>query len=302
MAKKRMFRLDVLETDAFMDMPLTTQALYFHLNLRADDDGFVGNPKRIVHSIGANIDDLNLLIAKRFVLTFEDGVIVIKHWRLHNNLTAFRYQETQYIEDKSMLRIKDNSAYSFEHGNLIDDSHYVEVGKRQSKDETKTRQRRDKDEREEISIDNNNINNILSSNPVKEIVDYLNQATGKNFKATTGKTKKCISARLKEGFSVDDFKAVIDIKCKKWLKDDKMRDYLRPETLFGTKFEGYLNEAPQKKTVIPDPIEEQPQEEVLDIRTGYELLPQNEWTEDEIEDAVSKGTITEEEAHSILWG
>lgn len=164
MAKKRMFRLDVLETDAFMDMPLTTQALYFHLNLRADDDGFVANPKMITRNIGASMDDLNLLIAKRFVLLFEDGVIVIKHWRLHNNLTTNRYQETKFIEDKSFLLIKDNGAYSLDHGEPIDDTHYIEVGKRE------TRQRRatvsSKTAKDKIRIDKNRLDkNSIDKTP-----------------------------------------------------------------------------------------------------------------------------------------
>lgn len=156
MAKKRMFRLDVLETDAFMEMPLSTQALYFHLNLRADDDGFVGNPKMITRNVGATIDDLNVLIAKRFLLTFEDGVIVIKHWRLHNSLSQNRYQETKYLEDKAELLIKDNGSYSFNSGKPIDDTRYIEAGKRQTVqrrvlDEPKTSL--DKNRKEEISIE-----------------------------------------------------------------------------------------------------------------------------------------------------
>ena len=156
MAKKRMFRLDVLETDAFMEMPLSTQALYFHLNLRADDDGFVGNPKMITRNVGATVDDLNVLIAKRFLLTFEDGVIVIKHWRLHNSLSQNRYQETKYLEDKAELLIKYNGSYSFSSGKPIDDTHYIEAGKRQTVqrrvlDEPKTSL--DKNRKEEISIE-----------------------------------------------------------------------------------------------------------------------------------------------------
>ena len=121
MAKKRMFSLGVLETDAFMDMPLSAQALYFHLNLRADDDGFVGNPKRVTQNIGASLDDLKLLVVKRFVLAFEDGVIVIKHWRMHNVIRADRYTETNFVDDMKLLDIKDNGAYTFkdfaEYGN-----------------------------------------------------------------------------------------------------------------------------------------------------------------------------------------
>lgn len=127
-----MFRLDVLETDAFMDMPLSTQALYFHLNLRADDDGFIGNPKMIVRNIGASMDDFNLLLAKRFVLQFESGVIVVKHWRMHNTLSKGRYHETNFTDEKRLLLLKDNGAYSFSEGNPIDDSRQIEMGQRQA--------------------------------------------------------------------------------------------------------------------------------------------------------------------------
>lgn len=112
MAKKRMFSLGVLDTDAFMDMPLSAQALYFHLNLRADDDGFIGNPKRIVKVIGASDDDLKLLVAKRFVLAFEDGVIVIKHWRMHNAIRKDRYTQTNFYDDLLSLKMKPNGSYT----------------------------------------------------------------------------------------------------------------------------------------------------------------------------------------------
>lgn len=131
MAGKRMIRLDVIDTDAFLEMPLSTQALYFHLNFRADDDGFIGNPKRILRTIGAQEDDLKLLIAKSFVIQFEDGVIVIKHWRMHNTLSAKRYHETKYLEHKDNLLLKKNGAYSLHEGKKIDDSHLIEMSKRQ---------------------------------------------------------------------------------------------------------------------------------------------------------------------------
>lgn len=158
MARKRMFRLDVLETDTFMDMPLTTQALYFHLNLRADDDGFIGNPNQIVRSIGASMDDLKLLIAKRFILTFEDGVIVIKHWRLHNTLSQNRYHETNFIDDKAMLRIKDNKAYTFDETYApLCDTRLIEMSKRQTIDEHKTNIDKQKTNLDKNSIDKDSI-------------------------------------------------------------------------------------------------------------------------------------------------
>ncbi|WP_207661394.1 hypothetical protein [Ruminococcus sp. AF17-22AC] len=139
MAQKRMFTMKIVDSDAFLDMPATTQCLYFHLNMRADDDGFIGNPKRIMKITGASEDDLRLLIAKRFVLTFEDGVIVIKHWRMHNTLSRDRYVETSYTDEKKMLLLKDNGSYSLTGGNPIDDTRLIERSGRQ------TQQRRNKD-------------------------------------------------------------------------------------------------------------------------------------------------------------
>lgn len=119
MANKRMFTMHIVDSDAFLDMPLSTQALYFHLNMRADDDGFIGNPKRIQRLIGASEDDLKILVAKRFVLAFEDGVIVIKHWRMHNTIRKDRYTPTAYQEELSELLLKGNSSYSFTTGNQL---------------------------------------------------------------------------------------------------------------------------------------------------------------------------------------
>ena len=112
MAERRMFTQKIVDSDAFLDMPLTTQALYFHLNMRADDDGFINNPKKIQRMIGASDDDLKLLIAKRFLLAFENGVVVIKHWRMHNLLRKDRYKPTQYQEQMEQLLLKGNGAYT----------------------------------------------------------------------------------------------------------------------------------------------------------------------------------------------
>lgn len=106
MAERRMFTKKIIDSDAFLDMPLSTQALYFHLNMRADDDGFVNNPKKICRMTGASEDDLRVLISKRFVLTFENGVIVIKHWRMHNLLRKDRYKPTQYQEQLAGNELK----------------------------------------------------------------------------------------------------------------------------------------------------------------------------------------------------
>ncbi len=119
MAEKRMFTQKIIDSDAFLDMPLSTQALYFHLNMRADDDGFINNPKRIQRTIGASEDDLKLLIAKRFVICFENGVIVIKHWRMHNTLRKDRYSPTVYQEQLAQLSVKENNSYTENAGNHL---------------------------------------------------------------------------------------------------------------------------------------------------------------------------------------
>jgi len=113
MADKRMFTKKITESDAFLEMPLSSQCLYFHLNMSADDDGFVNAPRRVMKFIGASDDDLKLLITKRFVLVFESGVIVIKHWRMHNTIRADRYHPTDYEDEFKQLRLKDNNSYQF---------------------------------------------------------------------------------------------------------------------------------------------------------------------------------------------
>ena len=112
MAERRMFAKTIIDSDAFTDMPLSTQALYFHLSMRADDDGFINNPKKIQRMIGASDDDLKLLIAKRFIIPFESGIVVIKHWKIHNYIRNDRYKPTVYTEEKAMLDSKDNGAYT----------------------------------------------------------------------------------------------------------------------------------------------------------------------------------------------
>lgn len=112
MAEKRMFSLSVVDTDWFLDLPLSTQALYFHLNMRADDDGFVDAPNSIVRKIGASKNDFDLLLAKRYILQFDSGIIVIKHWRMHNTIRQDRIKHTQFQEEFKQLRVKDNGSYT----------------------------------------------------------------------------------------------------------------------------------------------------------------------------------------------
>lgn len=112
MAERRMFAKTIVTSDAFLDMPATTRSLYMLLCVLADDDGFVNAPRSIMRQSGATDDDMKLLIAKRFVLTFQSGVVVIKHWRIHNLIQKDRYKETKYLEEKAMLALDENNAYT----------------------------------------------------------------------------------------------------------------------------------------------------------------------------------------------
>ena len=112
MARRRLFSLDIVDTDAFLDLPCSSQALYFHLGMRADDDGFVGNPKTIQRIAGTKASDLELLVKKRFLLQFPSGVVVIKHWKINNQIQKDRYTPTVYTEEYQSLYIKDNKAYT----------------------------------------------------------------------------------------------------------------------------------------------------------------------------------------------
>ena len=112
MAERRMFAKTIIDSDAFVDMPLSTQALYFHLSMRADDDGFINNPKKIQRMIGASDDDFKVLCLKRFIIPFESGIVVIKHWKIHNYIRNDRYKPTVYTTEKALITSKENGAYT----------------------------------------------------------------------------------------------------------------------------------------------------------------------------------------------
>lgn len=103
MAQKRMFSLKIIDTDLFLDMPVSTQLLYFHLSMRADDDGFVSSPMKIIKIVNCSNDDLKILMAKDFIIPFESGICVIRHWKIHNYIQKDRYTETLYKQEKAQL-------------------------------------------------------------------------------------------------------------------------------------------------------------------------------------------------------
>ena len=118
MAERRMFAKTIIDSDAFLDMPLSTQALYFHLSMRGDDEGFVNNPKKIARMLGSGDDELKVLVAKKFIILFDSGVIVIKHWKLHNYIRGDRLKDTNYLDERDMLITNENGSYTLINDNV----------------------------------------------------------------------------------------------------------------------------------------------------------------------------------------
>ena len=233
MAERRMMAKSVIDTDAFLDMPASTQNLYFHMLLRADDDGFIASPKGILRIIGASDDDLKLLLAKQYLFRFESGVVVIKDWKIHNYIQSDRYKPSLQPE-RELLTITANKEYALTNNDVSNmDTECIQnvsIGK----------VRLGKVRLGKVRLGKNN---ILSSklDCTDEIIQHLNMRTGAKYKSNTAKTKQLINARLNEGFTLDDFKTVIDKKCVEWCGTE-FEKFLRPNTLFGTKFESYLNQ------------------------------------------------------------
>lgn len=270
MAERRMFTKKVTDSDAFIELSSSTQALYFHLNQGADDDGFNNQIQNAMFKAHASIDDLKILLMKNFIIRFESGVIVIKHWRMHNTLRKDRYTPTNFQDELRELHIESNGIYA------LDGDGCQVVAKRLPQDSIG-----------KISIDKNNIlsSKLDEADEIDEkieyennsiylkIIDYLNHKCNTNFRTSTKKTRTLIDTRLKEGFKEDDFITVIDKKSSQWLNNKEMCKFLRPETLFGNKFEGYLNEQtiniPKPSCMVEASREEATPEEIEELEEFF---------------------------------
>ena len=230
-----MFAKSIVLSDAFLDMPLSSRCLYFTLSMLADDDGFVNSPKSIMRQCGASQDDMSVLLQKKFVLPFDSGVIVIRHWRINNYLRSDRYTETKCLDEKEQLTVDKTGAYEFGipggiPGGIPSINNNITLSNTTLIDKP---------------IDKKNVDNTNDKYYV-EIIDYLNLKTGSNYRYSTKSIREYINGRLREGYTVEDFKMVIDKKCLEWEGTDQ-EQYLRPSTLFAPKhFAEYLNQ-PVKK-------------------------------------------------------
>lgn len=221
MAERRMFAKTIIDSDAFLDMPLSTQALYFHLSMRADDDGFVNNPKKIQRMIGASDDDCKLLVAKKFLIAFDTGVIVIKHWKMHNYIQNDRYKPTVYQEERATLSLDGNKAYT----KCIQDGYKLDT------------QDRDRIELGQYSLDITISKDIVcqtetvrpDTKPIIEAWNSLSKISAIKpitKLSTSSKRYQSLIARLKD-YSVEDIlKAIENIKGNEFLKGNNRRNWI----------------------------------------------------------------------------
>ena len=259
MAERRMVSKTVTQTQKFLRLPLEAQALYFHLILNSDDDGIV-EAFPVVRMIGSSEDSLGLLVIKQFIKPLgEDMVYFITDFNEQNKIRPDRHKPSIHRDlavEKLGLEVD---------GNRLVDTTKTALPKALPSCWTSDGQVTDKCPHSivEYSIDKDSIDkdSIEQSPPYEEIISYLNQKLGTKYSHTSRDTKKHIQARFREGFTLDDFKHVIDVKVSEWGNDSKMSSYLRPKTLFGTKFESYLNQK------LPNGF--QKQADVVDERLGF---------------------------------
>ena len=232
MAERRMVSKTIMQTQKFLRLPLETQALYVHLVINSDDDGIV-EAFPVVRMIGASEDSLGLLVIKQFIKPLnQDMVYFITDFNEQNKIRPDRHKPSIH-RDLAIQQL----------GLEVDGSRLVEPGKAvlELKEECQTVDGQVTDKClhsiGKDSIGKDSIDNI----PYKEIIDYLNSKTGKNYRDNVQKNRSLIKARWSEGYRLNDFKQVIDNMVKDW-SGTKYAKYLRPETLFGTKFDGYLNQ------------------------------------------------------------
>lgn len=248
MAQRRMLSRQITETDLFMEMPLTAQALYLHLVMNADDDGFIGNTKMLLRTVGASPDDFKILLAKQFIIEFDDGITVIRDWRVHNYIQKDRYKKTMYSKNLSELSVTENGSYELLtsnkplHINVVEpmDTECIQNG--YSLD-TQVRLGKDRLVKDKDIMSGKKTPDHI---PYQEIIDYLNKKTKSNFRASGAANKRLIKARWNENYRLDDFKRVIDNMSGQWLGTE-MANYLQPSTLFGSKFDNYLNKKTKTK-------------------------------------------------------
>ena len=245
MANRRMLSLNVIDSDMFLDLPISSQNLYFHLCMRADDDGFIKNPRRIQRMIGAADDDLRLLIAKQFIIPFDSGIVVIKHWRIHNYIQKDRYHGTMCLDEKSRISVGKDGSYEL----LPDNAEPLKIQDSPTEDtdcahsvsilDTECVQdvsRMDTEVRLELGKDRLELNNTdskesVSPNPTGSYteIQHLYNEICKSFPKCvklSERRRRAIGARMRAGYTLEDFERLFEkAEQSEFLKGKNDRDW-----------------------------------------------------------------------------
>jgi hypothetical protein len=227
MAERRMFSKTITGGDAFLDMPLTTQALYFHLAMLADDEGFINSPKKIQRMIGASDDDMRVLISEQFIIKFESGIVAVKHWRIHNYIPKDRFRPTMFTDEKSQLITDGNGAYEISTSPCIQDVYKTDTNCIQSVYEMDTQDRLGK-----VRIGEDSIGKVRldkDSIDYKKIVDMYNDTcvSFPPLSKLSDSRRKSIDAIFSTGYTYDDFKELFEkTENSKFLKGSNDRNWV----------------------------------------------------------------------------
>lgn len=245
MANRRMLSLNVIDSDMFLDLPISSQNLYFHLCMRADDDGFIKNPRRIQRMIGAADDDLRLLIAKQFIIPFDSGIVVIKHWRIHNYIQKDRYHGTMCLDEKSQISVGKDGSYELLPDNAeplkIQDSSTVDTECVQDVSNMDTECVQDASNTDtevrlelgkvRLELNNTDSKESVSPNPtgsyteIQRLYNEICKSFPKCVKLSERRIR-AISARMRAGYTLEDFRKLFEMaERSEFLKGKNSRDW-----------------------------------------------------------------------------
>jgi len=205
-----MFSLKIIDTDLFLDMPASTQLLYFHLSLRADDDGFVSSPKKIMKMVNCSDDDMKILVAKKFIIPFENGICVIRHWRVHNYIQKDRYTATMYKYEKNMLN-SENGVYELNSNSeinkldtkCIQNVHEMDTQDRLGKDRLEKGKRENNKKKKKVTELDNLIDSYTDNEELKETFRDFIKMRKSIKKPMTDKAMNLLTGKLDKLGSTD---------------------------------------------------------------------------------------------------
>ncbi|GCD13174.1 hypothetical protein [Clostridium tagluense] len=251
MAQKRMFSLKIIDTDLFLDMPVSSQLLYFQLNMRADDDGFVSSPQKIIKMVNCSSDDLKILTAKKFIIPFESGICVIRHWRIHNYIQNDRYQATLYNNEKANIE-NDNGTYNLMDTKCVQDGYILDT--QVSVDKVSV----DKFSVDKVILDEQQPENS-NINKLQIVIDSWNSLNLTKVINIKGNRLLLLNTRIKDYGLEKTLQAIESIKQSKFLKGQNKESWIitfdwfvKPNNFIKVLEGNYIDKFTQNKEVTDE--------------------------------------------------